>query len=340
MNGMGRGIALLNMGSPESPDDIQRFLFRLFSDPEIFRFPGGKVFRPVFARIISTLRSPRVRKRYGAIGGVSPLLKITRKQCVALEKALGEMGVPMPVEVCMRYSHPFSREAVAKLVERGAREIIGMPLYPQFSTGTTGSSLSDLRKAVAETCPGVLLREIPHWFEDASYHAAVAGRILSCLENLREAEETGVLFLAHSIPERFHREGDPYIGQVRETVSGIVKILQKDRQEEISWWLAYQGQVGPVRWVGPTVVQGLSTMKEKGIVGVVVAPVSFVSDHLETLHEIDIEAREMAREIGMKEFVRIPALNESEDFVRALAALICRRLGLGETRSVAPAKGF
>jgi ferrochelatase len=316
----------MNMGSPASARDTRAFLFRLFSDPDIFRFPGGSLSRPLFAGLISTLRAPRVRRRYQAIGGVSPLLEITKRQATGLENVLLDRGTPIPVEVCMRYSHPFSREAVGRLRQRGAKQIVGVPLYPQYSSTTTGSSLRALREALWAVCPEVPLREIKHWFDDAAYQTAVAERILTCLDNLRTTRKTGVLFLAHSIPERFQREGDPYIDQVRETVAGIAKLLRERGRGTVPWFLAYQGQVGPVRWVGPTVREGLQAMMCEDVLGAVVVPVSFVSDHLETLYEIDLEYRRLAFEVGMKTFVRIPPLNADGDFIRALADLIRSRL--------------
>ena len=328
MSGSPRGIALLNMGSPESADDTRAFLFRLFTDPDIFRFPGGALLRPLFAGLISTLRAPRVRRRYAAIGGISPLLEITRRQASALEAALEARGDPMPVEVCMRYSPPYARQAVARLVERGAREVVGFPLYPQYSTTTTGSSLRALREAAEAVAPEVPVLDVRHWFEDDAYQAVMAARTHACLDPLRGEDRIGVFFLAHSIPERFVREGDPYIQQVRETVAGIgLKLRKRLGCETIPQHLAYQGQVGPVRWVGPSVEEELGRMFREGIRSVVAVPVSFVSDHLETLYEIDIEVRERAAGLGIKTFQRIPSLNAEDDFIRVLAGVVLQRVG-------------
>jgi len=327
MSGHRGGIALLNMGSPASPEDTRGFLFRLFTDPDIFRFPGGNLLRPLFAALIATLRAPRVRRRYAAIGGVSPLLEITRKQAASLETALQARGVPMPVEVGMRYSPPDSRQAVNALAGRGAREIVGVPLYPQYSGTTTGSSLRALRDAVAAVCPPIPIREIRYWFDDEGYQTVMAARILAGLDALRGEAGIGVLFLAHSIPERFVREGDPYIDQIQRTVAGVSRILLDRGGGGRPEFLAYQGQVGPVRWVGPSVREVLQRMIQQGVRGVVAAPVSFVSDHLETLYEIDLEIRAVAQGMGMKSFHRIPSLNADEDFIGALADLILRRVG-------------
>jgi ferrochelatase len=339
MNRHRYGIALLNMGSPASPGTMRDFLYRLFSDPEIFRFPGGRAFRPLFAGLISTMRAPRVRRRYRAIGGISPLLDITRKQAAALENALLERDAPMPVEICMRYSHPLSGEAVQNLLRRGAEEIVGVPLYPQFSMSTTGSSLQALREAVNQISPDVKLREIEHWYGEPAYQGALARRILARLGKSTGTGKTGVLFLAHSIPERFRREGDPYIDQVEATVSGVVEILEVACPDRVPWFLAYQSQVGPVEWVGPTVPEALKTMMAEEVLETLVVPVSFVSDHLETLYEIDFEHRREAFEIGMKRFERIDPLNDSDDFIQGLAAMILRRLD-ANGNGTAPAGRF
>lgn len=321
------GIALLNMGSPASPGDVRRFLRRLFLDIEMFRFPGERLLRPVFALLISTLRAGKVRRRYRVLGGTSPLLPLTRLQAAGLEGALLEEGYEVPVEVCMRYSHPFSIEAVERLLARGVGEIIGLPLYPQFSHSTSGSSLLALRQVVRELCPGLPLREIPHWSDDADYHAALAGRILEVRGRLPPEGRAGLLFAAHSVPERYVRQGDPYVRQVEATVAGIVEVLRREESDPLRWMLAYQSQVGPIRWVGPTVKQALEVMLDDGVRSVIVAPVSFVSDHLETLYEIDLEYRREAFELGFDRFERTESLNASPDFLGLLARIVIRRFG-------------
>ena len=320
------GIALLNMGSPSSAGETRAFLYRLFNDPELFRFPGGRPSQALFASLISFLRAPRVRQRYRILGGVSPLLAITQKQASALEQALSDRGFDVPVEVCMRYSRPFAEEATKRLLARGARSILGFPLYPQYSSTTTGSSLHDLKRAVSTFAPYADFEEVLHWYEDPGYQQALAKRILACQGRIREPEGVALLFLAHSIPVRFVEEGDPYVDQVRGTVEGILHELKKHDTAQRPWFLAYQGQVGPVKWVGPPVQKVLRTMKDEGIIKAVVVPVSFVSDHMETLYEIDLQYRRSALEMGMRFFERIESLNEGEDFIHALADLISRRI--------------
>jgi ferrochelatase len=321
------GIALMNMGSPTSPGDVQGFLRRLFEDIEMFHFPGESLVRPFFAALIAALRAGRVRQRYRVLGGTSPLLSLTQAQAVGLEMALLQRGFDVPVETCMRYSHPFASEAVERLLARGVQGVIGLPLYPQYSDSTTGSSLRALRQAVDERCPGLPCREIENWCDDSDYHKAVAGRILACRKRLGGAEGVGLLLLAHSIPERFVRKGDPYVEQVEVTVAGILEVLNRGSQEPLPWLLAYQSQVGPVKWVGPTVPQALEVFVSDGLRNVIVAPVSFVSDHLETLYEIDLYYRRLALELGCERFERIESLNASDDFVAFLADRVIKVFG-------------
>jgi ferrochelatase len=327
------GIALLNMGSPASPGDVRRFLRQLFLDIEMFRFPGERLVRPFFAALISSLRAGRVRGRYRVLGGTSPLLPLTQKQAAGLEAALLERGYSVPVEVCMRYSHPFSTEAVTRLRARGAGEVLGLPLYPQFSQSTSGSSLLALRLAAQGNRPSVSLREIAHWCDDPDYHAALGKRILACRERFGQEEAVGLLLVAHSVPERFVLRGDPYVEQVEETVMGILNVLDRETTAHLPWLLAYQSQVGPVRWVGPTVEQALEAMLGDGLRSVIVVPVSFVSDHLETLYDIDLIYRRQAIEMGFERFERIESLNASGDFVGLLANLVINRFEESLSRS-------
>ncbi len=333
MNGRLPGVALLNLGSPASPADVRPFLRRLFLDIELFRFPGERWFRPLFAAGISALRAGRIRRLYRVIGGISPLLSLTRSQAAALEAALAERGIRVPVEPCMRYSRPATPEAVRRLVSRGARQLLALPLYPQFSRSTTGSSLRAFREAAERLRPGLPVREIPWWYDDPGFQGAIARRVAASVERLGGVEaEVGVLFVAHSLPLRLVEEGDPYVAQVEETVEGVLAEMGRgDPGVRVPWRLAYQSRVGPVRWVGPTVPKVVEEMVGSGLRRIVVAPVSFVSDHLETLVEIDLVYRRYALERGAERFERIESLNASDDFILALADRIVRSWGRGRT---------
>jgi ferrochelatase len=329
------GIALMNLGSPASLSDVRGFLRRLFEGIEMFHFPGERLVRPFLAALMAALRAGRVRQRYRLLGGTSPLVPLTQGQAAGLEAALLQRGFDVPVEICMRYSHPFASEAVERLLARGARGIIGFPLYPQYSDSTTGSSLRALRQAVEKRCPGHPCREIESWCDDPDYHAALARRILACRQGLDGAEGVGLLLLAHSIPERFVRKGDPYVEQVEMTVAGVLDALDRELPERLPWLLAYQSQVGPVKWVGPTVQQAVEALVCDGHRNLIVVPVSFVSDHLETLYEIDLHYRRLALELGCERFERIDSLNASDDFVAFLANRVIKVFG-GELSTVEP----
>ncbi len=320
------GVALLNMGSPSSTGDVRRFMRELFLDIEMFSFPGEGLVRPLFAALISTLRAGRVRRRYRILGGTSPLLQLTRNQAVGLEAALRARGYDVPVEVCMRYSRPFSSEAVERLRARGAGAIVGLPLYPQFSHSTSESSLIALTEAIRDHCPGMPMKAIRYWCDDRGYHRALAGRILACRRALAPEQEPGLLFLAHSVPERFVLRGDPYVEQVERTVAGVLDALRTESSEVLPWMLAYQSQVGPIKWVGPTVPQAMEAMLADGVRSLIAAPVSFVSDHLETLYDIDLEYRRNALELGFEGFERIESLNAGDDFLSVLAGLVINAL--------------
>ena len=327
MTGGRTGIALMNLGSPASPGEVQRFLFRLFMDIEMFRFPGERLARPLFAALIAALRAERVRRRYRVLGGTSPLVPLTERQARGLEAALHQRGCAVPVEVCMRYSHPFAPEAVDRLAARGVRGIVGLPLYPQYSDSTSGSSLRALHEAAEQHRPALPCHEIRSWFDDPAYHAALARRVLACRQKLQGVEKVGLLFVAHSVPVRFVLRGDPYVEHVERTVAGVLGVLNRETRGALPWLLAYQSRVGPVRWIGPTVPEALEAVVADGVRGVIVVPVSFVSDHLETLYEIDLHYRRLAFELGCERFERTDSLNASDDFMTLLADLVIRAHG-------------
>jgi ferrochelatase len=227
----------------------------------------------------------------------------------------------------MRYSRPGADEAVASLLGRGAERILGMPLYPQFSRSTTGSSLRALRESVERLCPWIDYGEIHSWHDDPGFHAVLAQRIEASRGRLHDEEDAGLLFVAHSLPLRLVERGDPYVDQVRATVDGVLDAMSRSIGKPLPWFLAYQSRVGPVKWVGPAVEEALESMVAGGIRRIIVAPVSFVSDHLETLYDIDLCYRRHALELGVQQFERIESLNAAEDFMGTLANCIIREEG-------------
>lgn len=315
------GALLLNMGGPWTLDEVKPFLRAVFGDRQVIRFPGGPALQGIWARLIAAVRAPKVRARYAQIGGGSPLLDWTRRQAQGLAALLDGA----PVEVAMRYSEPRAASAIARLVSSGCRRMVLLPLYPQDCGATTGSSLDDARRAAARQGETLELIEVRSFHDDPAYVRAVADRIREGLAGLPEPVRgrAVVLFSAHGIPQRLHAAGDPYVGQVRRTVELVVEELGDEIGEHR---LAFQSRAGPVRWVGPSTQEMIRALGRDRAPAVLTVPVSFVSDHIETLHEIDIELAELAAGSGIEHFGRAPSLNDGRPFLEALARVVHRAL--------------
>lgn len=308
-------VVLLNMGGPDSPEAVRPFLKNLFSDPEILKFPLAGLVRKPLASFISSKRSPKVIENYKQIGGKSPILDITRRQAAGLLQELGGEKAGYSVHLAMRYWRPFARETARELRDAKTNNIIVLPLYPHYSRATTGSSIADFDAALkSEGLTDAPRKVIKSWFGFPPY-------IESLVETIREGLKTGegsmLLFSAHGLPERFIKEGDPYLGHIQATVAMVM-----ERLPGIPHRLAFQSRVGPMKWIGPSVAESLTSLANEGINKILVIPVSFVSDHIETLHEIDVEYAELAHSLGIMQFSRVPSLNERPSFLKALAALV------------------
>jgi ferrochelatase len=315
------GVLLLGMGGPWTLADVEPFLLAVFGDRKVIRFPGGPALQGCWARLLAALRSRAVRSRYAAIGGGSPLLDWTRRQAGGLSRAMGGT----PVAVAMRYASPRADEAVSRLAAAGCGRVLLLPLYPQECGATTGSSLDDARAAVARHERGLAAVAVRSFHDDPGYVRAVAARVRAGLEGLSAggAEQPFVLFSAHGVPERVERSGDPYVTQTRRTVKAVVAEVGPDIGEH---GLSFQSRVGPVRWVGPSTPDEIRRLGREGAKSVLVVPISFVSDHIETLHEIDVELAALAARHGIARFRRAPSLNDGEDFIAALAGIATRAL--------------
>jgi len=311
-------VVLLNMGGPDSLEAIRPFLENLFSDPEILRAPLGLLRKPL-ARWIAGRRSRRVVHNYEAIGGKSPLREITEAQGRSLLDALGGKEAGYSVHVAMRYWHPRADEAARGIASEGAERIVVLPLYPQFCRATTGSSQGDLDRALAFRGLGKLPRSvIRSWQDFPPYADALAETVREGMEGVPGAT---VVLSAHGIPVRLVNEGDPYLEHVRATAAAL-----GERLPGVGCRLAFQSRAGPVRWIEPYLPQTIEALAREGVKSVLVVPLSFVSDHIETLHELDIETRDLAHRLGIREFRRAPALNTRPAFIRALAELVRSRL--------------
>jgi len=315
------GIVLLNMGGPDTLSAIRPFLARLFSDRELIRLPLAPLTQPMFAWIVSGVRARKVQKYYEEIGGGSPINMLTGKQRDALEGALRETGGNFRVYVGMRYWHPLAKHAVLEMKDDGVARGIALPLYPQYCAATTGSSLSDLRRWMRWAGADFPMVEVKSWPDDAGYIAALCGQIEETLQG-RSAEGTHLLFSAHGVPKSFIDGGDPYQAETEKTVAAVM-----ERFSGTPHSISYQSRMGRTEWLKPDTVEEVIRLGREGAQRLVVVPVSFVSDHIETLHELDIRLRETAREAGISEFLRVPALNDSPAFIRALRDIVVSTAG-------------
>ncbi|MEW6209012.1 MAG: ferrochelatase [Acidobacteriota bacterium] len=315
------GVLLFNLGGPETLEQVRPFLFNLFSDPDIIRLPLRAMQKPL-AWIISTSRYKKSRGYYQQIGGGSPLRRITDEQARAMEKALSAMGIQARAYVGMRYWNPFIEEALDEMRRDQINHLVVLPLYPQFSISTTGSSLNRMKEILdSNDHPFERISIIESWQEDARYIASLASTVREELEKFPDPANAHIVFSAHSVPVSYIEEGDPYLDHTRQTVRKVIEHIG-DRP----YTLSFQSKVGPVKWLEPSTDQTLRKLAREGTSQVLLVPVSFVSEHIETLYELDILYRDVAREIGLEHYRRAPALNCREDFIEAIAHLVKEKI--------------
>lgn len=322
---MGRvGVLLLNLGGPDKLEDVGPFLYNLFSDPEIIRLPIPWLQKPL-AWFISSRRTKKSQENYKQIGGASPLRRITEEQGEALKQKLRSMGHETNIYIGMRYWHPFTEEAIARIIEDGIEHVVILPLYPQFSISTSGSSFRLLEKIWAKNpqLQNISYSIIPSWYKQPSYLQAMAELIEREIEQLPNPDKGHIFFSAHGVPKSYVQEaGDPYQQEIEECTQLIMKTLNRPNPHT----LAYQSRVGPVEWLQPYTEDAIEELGAKQVKDLVVVPISFVSEHIETLQEIDIEYREIAEDSGIHNFRRVPALNTHPVFIQSLADLVTEAL--------------
>ncbi|MCS6817348.1 MAG: ferrochelatase [Blastocatellia bacterium] len=326
------GIVLLNLGGPDSQQAVEPFLRNLFSDPDIFRIPMGRLWQRPLARAIAKARAPIVARHYAHIGGRSPILMWTQRQAALLEQRL-RAHLDCRVYIGMRYWHPFIEEAVRTALEEGVRTLTLLPLYPQFSFTTTGSSLNEFHRVWRRLgSPSIRIVTIRSYPDHPLYVRAVAERIEETVR--RHALPDGawaLIFSAHSLPVRFIEDGDPYLEETKRSVEAVLTYLRtqgayRDVYARVSTMLAFQSRVGPVRWLEPSTIDVVKQFARDGIRHLVLVPISFVSDHIETLYELGHQVREIAREHGILTFALVEALNDSEMFAEALKQIVLEAL--------------
>jgi protoporphyrin/coproporphyrin ferrochelatase len=312
-------VVLFQLGGPDSQAAVEPFLYNLFCDPDIINFPGSFLARKPLARLISTTRSKTVRLKYAEIGGGSPIRRLTEQQARALATAL-RPHLPARVMVAMRYWHPDTTEAIAWLESAPFDELVLLPLYPHYSFATTGSSLKEWNRLYT---PKVPVQVIDHFFDHPDYIAGIVERTNSVLRQLPRPDEVHLVFSAHGLPMALVEKGDPYPQHIEASVRLV---------RELGAWpnphvLCFQSRVGPQKWLQPSLTGTIEKLARDGVRRVLVIPISFLTEHIETLHEINIEAREHAESLGIGDFHMMPALNDSPLLIRALADLVLRAVG-------------
>jgi protoporphyrin/coproporphyrin ferrochelatase len=321
-------IILMNLGGPDSLDAVGPFLFNLFKDPAIIRLPVP--LRLPLAWLVARGRTKTAREIYAQLGGASPLLANTEAQARALEAVLGDRHRCF---VAMRYWHPTSLEAARAVAEWGPDDIVCLPLYPQFSTTTTGSSLADWRRAAAQQGLNRPTRSVCCYPAESGFVGAVAGLIRPALVTAsRHGKAPRLLLTAHGLPKRIVQAGDPYPAQVEMTARAVVATLA---QPGLDWQVCYQSRVGPLEWIGPATDAEIRRAGSEGV-PLVVAPISFVSEHSETLVELDIDYRRLAESSGVPVYHRVATVGVEPGFIAAIAGLV-RSVGSTSPQAGCPA---
>lgn len=319
------GIVLLNLGGPDSLNAVEPFLYNLFCDPEIINFPLSFLFRRQLAKLISSKRAPKIQEQYKKIGGKSPIFDLTKQQADMLAVELNK-SIECKVYIAMRYWHPFTSEVLDQIEKDKIDKVLLLPLYPQFSKSTTGSSIIEWKNLLKarSALKDLEFKIIESYYDHELYINSVLERIKQGLERFPENKlnDVYILFSAHGTPIKLVKEGDPYSIHIQKTVDAVVnkgKFVQKSS-------LAFQSKVGPQKWLTPStpdVIEKLANERKRNIL---IVPIAFVSDHLETLFELGIEYRHLAMEKGFEQYEVTEGLNDSETFISALTKLSLDKL--------------
>lgn len=309
-----KGVILLNLGGPDSLGSVRPFLYNLFSDREIIRL-GPRFLQKPLARLIASRRAGKAEGYYRQIGGRSPVGRITTAQAEALEKAINKKSSGFKVYVGMRYWHPFIGDAVESFTADGISELIALPLFPQYSRATTGSCFNELKRAAAANEPEISISYVQSYHSHPLYVKALSETIKKGLSRFTEVDgkEIAVLFSAHALPQKVVDEGDPYVDQIKMTIEAVSRKLKLG-----SWSLSFQSRSGPVKWIGPETKETIKRLASEGVKNLLIVPISFVSDHVETLYEMDILYKKLGSGLGMR-IERAPSLNMSSAFIDSLA---------------------
>ena len=315
---MKKAIILFNLGGPDKLENVEPFLFNLFNDPAILNLPT--FLRYPLAKLISNRRAPVAKKIYAELGGSSPILKLTREQSDALEIKLNQTQEKDEYKcfIIMRCWNPRAKDVIKDVQLYGPDEVVLMPLYPQYSAATSGSSIKEWKDVCKKNNYHVKTSTICCYPTDQNFINAHTKEIIKKIKDLKNFK---LIFSAHGLPEKNIKKGDPYQWQVEQSVKKIVENLN---DENLDWILSYQSRVGPLKWIGPSTE---TIIIENSKIGkhIVLVPIAFVSEHSETLVELDIEYKEIADANGCKNYTRVPALGINEDFIKAMSELIIKK---------------
>ncbi len=315
---MKKAIILFNLGGPDKLESVEPFLFNLFNDPAILNLPS--FFRFLLAKLISNRRAPTAKKIYQELGGSSPILKLTEEQSKALEFKLNNDDDSSEYKsfVVMRCWHPRADEVIKQVEDFNPDEVILMPLYPQYSAATSGSSIKEWKDICKKNNFKTKTSTICCYPMDKYFILAHKIEIMKKIENL---ENFKLIFSAHGLPEKNIKKGDPYQWQIEQTVNKVVEALNI---KNLDWILSYQSRVGPLKWIGPSTEEIIIQNSKLGK-HIVIVPIAFVSEHSETLVELDIEYKEIANKNGCKNYTRVSALGTNENFIKAISDLIIKK---------------
>src|SRR5271157_4673797 len=314
------GVVLFQLGGPDTLEAIEPFLYNLFCDPDIIDFPFARIGRRPLAKLISTTRARKVQHHYATIGGGSPIRRFTERQARALEAELASLGIDARCFVAMRYWHPFTSEAIQQLRAAQCDDVVLLPLYPQYSSTTTGSSLNEWRRHFHDDMPVYC---VENFYRHEAYLDAVIEKVDEALARFPVPARAEIVFSAHSVPVSVIEKGDPYQQQIEETVQLLVHRGGWSNRHR----LCYQSKVGASKWLQPSLHHTLRQLAAERVREVCVVPVAFISDHVETLGEIDHHAREEAHRLGIRQFEMSAGLNDSPKFIYALAQIVREAMG-------------
>jgi protoporphyrin/coproporphyrin ferrochelatase len=314
-------IVLFQLGGPDSLEAVEPFLHNLFMDPDIIDFPLAFLARRPLARLISSKRAPKVQENYKLIGGKSPILELTKRQADGLEQKLLAAGIDAKVFIAMRYWHPMTDEAVRAIQGGDFTNILLLPLYPHYSQATTYSSVNEWNRWTKRLKLNLPTQLVCCYPEHPLFIEALAENINLALQKFPQQEQVELVFSAHGVPVSYIEKGDPYQLHIEETVRCV---LQRGGWKN-PHTLCFQSKVGPMQWLKPSLIETVQHLAETGSKRMLVIPIAFVTDHIETLHEINIDVRERAMHAGIEQFELMPALNDHPKFIACLTDLVQRQ---------------